>query len=68
MTVALFPPCGANCTQVVQGQTTTIDYADIVGYTPEAREARVMWWTYTRDQDGTLRPTGGVRTVEVRLD
>lgn len=64
-TVALFPPCGANCTKLVQGQSRTINFSEIVGYTPQATEARVMWWTYAPGSD---QPQGGVQTVQVKLD
>jgi hypothetical protein len=65
-TIALFPPCGANCTKLVQGQSKTINFSEIVGYTPAAREARVMWWTYAPGTNGQAQ--GGVNTVVVRLD
>jgi hypothetical protein len=65
MTVAMFPPCGADCEKIVQGQTVTVKYSEISGYTPDAREARVLWWTYP---PGSTQPQGGVNTVAVRLD
>ena len=65
-TIALFPPCGANCTRIAQGQSRSVKFNEIVGYTPSAREARVMWWTYAPGSDGQAQ--GGVNTVVVRLD
>lgn len=66
-TIALFPPCGTNCPIIVQGATATVRYADISGYTPQAREARVMWWTYRRNTDGSRTAQGGVNTVSITL-
>lgn len=63
-TVALFPPCGANCPKLAQGQSKQVSFNEVVGYTSEAREARVMWWTYAPNGDAQ----GGVRTTVVRLD
>lgn len=67
VTITLFPPCGTNCPIAVQGATATVKYADIGGYTPQAREARVMWWTYRRNADGSRTAQGGVNTVNVTL-
>lgn len=67
ITVALFPPCGQQCPIVVQGASVTVNYSAIVGYTPQAREARVLWWTYRRNADGTRTAQGGVRTTMVAL-
>jgi hypothetical protein len=68
MVVALYPPCGDSCPQLVQGAQAQLDYTRIAGYTASSREAVVMWWKYTRDRDGKLRPEGAVQTVNVRLD
>ena len=67
-TAALFPPCGENCAKIAQAQSKTIDFSEIVGYTPEAREARILWWTYVRDRDDVLRPQGSVQTTIVHID
>jgi hypothetical protein len=66
-TVALFPPCGNNCSRIAQGQSRSMSFAEIVGYTPGAREIRVMWWTYAPGGDGS-QPQGGVQTINVRID
>lgn len=66
-TIALFPPCGSNCAKLVQGDSVTVPYSAIGGYTPKSTEARVLWWTYRRLADGTLEPQGGVNTIRVRL-
>lgn len=68
MTIAIFPPCGSICPILAQGQSKTIRYTDIIGYTPGALEARVLWWTYVRQDDGKSHAQGGVRTVIVHLD
>jgi hypothetical protein len=67
-TVALFPPCGNNCPTIRQGESVAVSYSSIAGYTPAAREAIVMWWTYARRADGSLAPQGAVNTINVRLD
>jgi len=66
-TVALFPPCGERCPQLVQGATVTVPYTGIAGYTNASRAAIVMWWSYRRAADGTLQPEGGVQTSRVSL-
>jgi len=66
-TVALFPPCGQQCHILSQGAATTVPYAQIAGYKPEATEARVMWWTYRRNADGSRTAQGAVNTISVRL-
>ena len=66
--VAMFPPCGDNCEKIVQGASDTVSFNDIAGYTPEATEANVMWFTYAQAQDGTLTPLGSMRGSVVRLD
>ncbi len=67
MVVALYPPCGQQCPTLVQGAQVGIPYSSVSGYTAESREATVMWWTYTREADGSLKATGGVQTKTVRL-
>lgn len=67
MTVALMPPCGNNCPIVVQGASATVAYNSIAGYTAQAKEARVLWWTYKRNADGTRTTQGGVNSVTVTL-
>jgi hypothetical protein len=67
MTVALFPPCGTSCPIVVPGATATVPYANIGGYTPQAKEARVMWWTYRRNADGSRTAQGSVNTITITL-
>lgn len=66
-TLAMFPPCGAQCPLLVQGNSTTIAYSAIAGYHAQATEARVLWWTYIRNADGTRTAQGGVNTVVVAL-
>ena len=66
--VALFPPCGNNCPTIRQGESVALNYSAIAGYTPQAREATVMWWTYARRADGSLAPQGAVNTINVLLD
>ena len=67
MVVAMYPPCGDQCPKLVQGAQVAIPYANIGGYTNASTEAVVMWWTYTRQADGTLKATGAVQTKNVRL-
>ena len=67
MTIALMPPCGNSCPILVQGATTTVKYRDIGGYTPVAKEARVLWWTYKRNADGSRTTQGGVNTISITL-
>lgn len=66
--VALFPPCGNSCPTIRQGESVALNYSSIGGYSPSAREAIVMWWTYARRADGSLAPQGAVNTVNVQLD
>ena len=68
MVVALYPPCGDRCPQLVQGASVQVPYSAISGYTAASREAVVMWWKYVRRADGTLAPEGGMQSVNVRLD
>jgi hypothetical protein len=67
MTVALMPPCGNSCPILVQGASATVKYSNIGGYTPQAKEARVLWWTYKRNADGTRSTQGGVNTINITL-
>lgn len=67
MVVAMYPPCGDNCPKLVQGAQLSIPYSAINGYTSASTEAVVMWWTYTRQADGSLKATGAVQTKNVRL-
>jgi hypothetical protein len=67
MVVALYPPCGDNCPKLQQGASVAIPYANIGGYTNASTEAVVMWWTYTRQADGSLKATGAVQTKNIRL-
>lgn len=67
MTVALMPPCGNSCPILVQGATTSVKYSAINGYTPQAKEARVLWWTYKRNADGSRTTQGGVNTTNITL-
>lgn len=65
--VAMFPPCGAQCPRLAQGEQVALPYGSIGGYTPASTEAMLMWWTYVRGADNTLQPTGAVHTRIVRL-
>jgi len=67
MTVALMPPCGNSCPILVQGASVTVKYSNIGGYTPQAKEGRVLWWTYKRNTDGTRTTQGGVNTINITL-
>lgn len=67
MTIALMPPCGNSCPILVQGASVTVAYASIGGYTPQAKEGRVLWWSYKRNADGTRTTQGGVNTVNITL-
>lgn len=67
MVVALYPPCGAQCPKLAQGEQLMLPYTSIGGYTAKSTEAVVMWWTYVRGADNTLQPSGAVQTRHVRL-
>jgi hypothetical protein len=67
MTVALMPPCGNSCPILIQGASVTVPYASISGYTPQAREGRVLWWSMKRNADGTRTTQGGVNVVTFTL-
>jgi hypothetical protein len=67
MTVALMPPCGNSCPILVQGASVTVPYANISGFTPQAKEGRVLWWSYKRNADGTRTTQGGVNVVSFTL-
>lgn len=65
--IALMPPCGSTCPILVQGASASIKYTSIGGYTPQAKDARVLWWTYKRNADGTRTTQGGVNTINITL-
>lgn len=65
--VAMFPPCGERCPTIAQGASASVMYRDIAGYSDQATDAIVMWWTYAPGRNGTLTPQGAVNTVQVRL-
>lgn len=67
MVVALYPPCGTNCPIVTQGQTASVPFSQISGYTSKSTEAVVMWWKYTQRADGSLTPEGAVQTTRISL-
>ena len=68
MLVALYPPCTSACTKLAQGATATVSYTAIDGYTPEAREATVVYWTYVPGPNGTLVVDGPIQTIGIHLD
>lgn len=65
--VAMYPPCGAQCPKLAQGEQLMLPYGSISGYSAKSTEAIVMWWTYVRGADNTLQPNGAVQTRRVRL-
>jgi hypothetical protein len=67
MTVALMPPCGTSCPIIQPGASASVKYSNIGGYTPQAKEGRVLWWTYKRNTDGTRTTQGGVNTINITL-
>ncbi len=67
MVIALYPPCNTQCPTLVQGASVQVPYSQISGYTAQSTEAVVMWWTYRRQADGSLRPEGAVQTTRIRL-
>mgnify|MGYP007004410918 CR=1 FL=1 len=67
MTIALYPPCGAQCAKLVPGANVGVPYASIAGYTSASTEANVLWFTYARAADGTLTPEGAVQTTRIKL-
>ncbi|WP_396223178.1 hypothetical protein [Gemmatimonas sp.] len=67
ITVALFPPCGQRCPILAPGASVTVPYTAIAGYTPQAREARVLWWSYRRNADGTRSAQGATQTTSITL-
>ena len=67
MTIALYPPCGAQCAKLVQGAEVRVPYTSIGGYTSTSTEANVLWFTYARAADGTLTPQGPIQTTRVTL-
>lgn len=67
MVIAMYPPCNQQCPLLVQGTSVTVAYPQISGYTEKSTEAVVLWWTYRRAADGTLRPESAVQTTRVRL-
>lgn len=66
-TVALFPPCSAQCPTLVQGASATVNYSAIAGFTTRSTEAIVMWWKYRRNADGTLTAIEGVNSTRITL-
>ncbi len=67
MTIALYPPCGAQCAKLVQGADVSVPYTSIAGYTSASTEAHVLWFTYARADNGTLTPQGPIQTTRVKL-
>ena len=67
MTIAMYPPCGAQCAKLIQGAEVSVPYTSIAGYTSASTEAHVLWFTYARAADGTLTPQGPIQTTRVTL-
>lgn len=67
MVVALYPPCNTQCPTIEQGASVQVPYSKIGGYTDASTEAVVMWWTYRRQADGSLRPESAVQTTRIGL-
>lgn len=67
MVVALYPPCNTQCPMVKQGETVSVPYSQINGYTSKSTDAVVLWWKYTRRADGTLAPEGAMQNTNVKL-
>lgn len=67
ITVALFPPCGQRCPVLAPGASVTVPYTAIAAYSPEVREARVFWWSYRRNADGTRSAQGAMQTTSITL-
>ncbi|MBL0938821.1 MAG: hypothetical protein IBJ03_07995 [Gemmatimonadaceae bacterium] len=67
MVIALYPPCNTQCPTIVQGASVQVPYSQISGYTDKSTEAVVMWWTYRRQADGSLRPESAVQTTRIGL-
>lgn len=65
--VALYPPCNSQCPTLAQGDRVQVPYSQISGYTDASTEAIVMWWTYRREADGSLRPESAVQTTRIAL-
>jgi len=65
--VLMYPPCGSRCPTIVPGGQASIRFADIDGFTSASTEAIVLWWAYTRAEDGMLRATGAVFSTRVAL-
>lgn len=65
--VAMFPPCGANCPILKQGESASVAFTQIGGYTPQATDAMVLWWKYAVRSDGTLVPEGAMQTASIKL-
>ncbi len=56
--LALFAPCldpGPGCLRLATGARAVVPYAEIGGYTPDAREAIVYWWHLVPDGAGGYR-------------
>lgn len=61
--LALFAPCtstGPDCPRLAPGASITIPLTEIGGWSPDATEAIVRWWTVEPDGQG------GSRASEVR--
>ncbi len=56
----------SRCTAIQAGQTASVPYAQIPGYTADTREAIVYWWHLIPGAQTGLRPDS-VRTVIVGL-
>lgn len=65
---ALAPPCTdpSRCTAIKAGQTASVPYAQIPGYTADAHEAIVYWWHLIPGAQTGFRPDS-IRTVTVGL-
>ncbi|MEO7998170.1 MAG: hypothetical protein ABI852_12035 [Gemmatimonadaceae bacterium] len=67
VTVAMFPPCVSNCQVLKQAESATVPFTQIVGYTPQATDATVLWWKYAIRTDGTLVPEGSMQSTSIKL-
>jgi hypothetical protein len=65
--IALFPPCANSCAKLVQGESITVPYTAIGGYTSASKSALLHWFKYQRKADGTLVPIEGVNVLRITL-
>lgn len=62
-------PCSdpSHCEGIAPGETYVLPYAQLEGYSPQAKEAIVYWWHLSARPEGGFR-MDSIRSIIVDLD